>query len=90
MAERQSTEIRSELLEALRRRAEDQGRTEADVLDEAVRRYLERSGSLDELLRRIEQGRRDRGVEPLSEDEAMRLAVEEQHGWRRERRERAG
>jgi hypothetical protein len=25
-------------------------------------------------------------VEPLSEDEAMRLAVEEQHAWRRERR----
>jgi hypothetical protein len=25
-------------------------------------------------------------VAPLSEDEAMRLAVEEQHAWRRERR----
>jgi predicted DNA-binding protein len=85
MAERQRTEISAELLESLRRKAEDQGRTEADVLDEAVRRYLERSGSLDELLRRIEQGRRDRGVESLSEDEAMRLAVEEQHAWRRER-----
>ncbi len=85
MAERQSTEVSADLLEALRRRAEDQGRTEADVLDEAVRRYLERSGTLDELLKRIEQGRRNRGVEPLSEDEAMRLAVEEQHAWRRER-----
>lgn len=85
MAERQRTEISTELLESLRRKAEDQGRTEADVLDEAVRRYLERSGSLDELLRRIEQGRRDRGVESLSEDEAVRLAVEEQHAWRRER-----
>ncbi len=85
MAERQRTEISAELLESLRRKAEDQGRTEADVLDEAVRRYLERSGSLDELLGRIEQGRQDRGVEPLSEDEAMRLAVEEQHAWRRER-----
>lgn len=85
MAERQRTEISAELLAGLRRKAEDQGRTEADVLDEAVRRYLKRSGSLDELLRRIEQGRRDRDVDPLSEDEAMRLAVEEQHAWRRER-----
>lgn len=85
MAERQRTEISAELLESLRRKAEDQGRTEADVLDEAVRRYLERSGSLDELLKRIEQGRQDRGVDPLSEGEAMRLAVEEQHAWRRER-----
>jgi hypothetical protein len=25
-------------------------------------------------------------VAPLSEDEAMRLAVEEQHAWRRERK----
>jgi hypothetical protein len=55
-----------------------------------VRRYLERPGSLSELFERIERGQRERGVEPLSDEEAMKLAVEEQHAWRRERRKRAG
>ena len=85
MTERQRTEISAELLESLRRKAEDQGRTEADVLDEAVRRYLERPGSLSDLFDRVERGQRERGVEPLSDEEAMKLAVEEQHAWRRER-----
>ena len=34
------------------------------------------------------RGGAELGVAPLSEDEAMRLAVEEQHAWRRERRSR--
>ena len=89
MAEKQKTEIDAGLLKELRRRAEQQGRSEADLLDEAVRSYLERSRSLTGLLERVERGRRERGVEPLSEEEAMRLAVDEQHAWRRERSERA-
>lgn len=79
-------EISSELLEELRRRAREQGRPERELLDEAVKSYLERPGSLRELFEQIDQGQCERGVEPLSEDEAMRLAVDEQHAWRRERR----
>lgn len=83
-------EIDAELLEELRRRAREQGRPERELLDEAVKSYLQRPGSLEELLERIDQGQRERGVEQLSEDDAMRLAVEEQHAWRRERRRSAG
>lgn len=79
-------EISPELLEELRRRAREQGRPERELLEEAVKSYLERPGSLAELFERIDQGQRERGVAPLSESEAMRLAVEEQHAWRRERR----
>jgi hypothetical protein len=79
-------EINPELLEELRRRAREQGRPERELLDEAVRSYLERPGSLAELFEDIDQGQRERGVAPLSESKAMRLAVEEQHAWRRERR----
>lgn len=90
MADKQKTEIDSKLLEELRHRAEQQGRSEAELLEEAVRSYLERPHhSLTGLLERMERGRRERGVEPLSEEEAMRLAVDEQHAWRRERSERA-
>ena len=77
-------EISPELLNELRRRAREQGRTERELLDEAVKSYLERPGSLAELIDGIDQGQHERGVAPLSEDEAMRLAVEEQHAWRRE------
>jgi len=90
MAEKSRTEINTELLQELRRRAQEQGRSEGELLEEAVRRYLERPGSLSELFERIERGQRERGVKPLSDEEAMKLAVEEQHAWRRERRKRAG
>ena len=79
-------EISPELLEELRRRAREQGRTERELLDEAVKGYLERPSSLAELFDGIDQGQHERGVAPLSEDDAMRLAVEEQHAWRRQRR----
>ena len=48
---------------------------------------LKKPGSFEDLFERVERGRRERGVEPLSEEEAMRLANEELHAWRRERRE---
>ena len=79
-------EISPELLEELRRGAREQGRPERELLDEAVKSYLERPGSLAELFEGIDQGQREQGVAPLSEGEATRLAVEEQHAWRRERR----
>lgn len=90
MTEKSRTEISTELLEELRRKAQDTGRPETELIDEAVRRYLDRAGSLAELFERAETRRKEQGVEPLSEEEAMELAVEEQHAWRRERRESAG
>lgn len=85
--EKSQTEISTELLEELRRKAQDIGRPESELIDEAVRRYLDRAGSLVELLDRTDRWQREQGVESLSEEEAMNLAVEEQHAWRRERRE---
>ena len=97
MKEKARTEISTELLEELRRVAREQGRSETDVLEDAVRYYfrlaLDRALSdpdllkpnLSELFERVDREQRERGVEPLSEEEAMRLAVEEQHAWRRER-----
>lgn len=92
MAEKQKTEIDAGLLEELRRRAEEQGRPEGELLEEAVRRYLlalapRRSGSMKEFFEKLEHRQREEGVEPLSEDEAMELANEELHAMRRERRE---
>ena len=87
MAEKSHTEISTELLEELRRKARHTGRSESDLIDEAVRRYLDRAGSLAELLDRADRWQREQSVDTLSEEEAMKLAVEEQHAWRRERRE---
>lgn len=86
MVEKSRTEISTELLEEIRRKAQNTGRPESELIDEAVRRYLDRAESLAELLDRADRWQRERGVEPLSEEEAMKLAVEEQHAWRRERR----
>ena len=60
-----------------------------DRLDPALVDILESQAgesSLDALFRRIERGQRERGAEALSEEEAMRLADEELHAMRRERR----
>ncbi len=82
MAEKQKTEISAELLEELRRRAREQNRSESELLDEAVRRYLERSDPkrFEELLDRMSSRF------GLDEDEAMRIANEELHAMRRERK----
>ena len=84
-------EISNELMEELRSVAREQGRSESEVMEDAVRRYVYTNArtqfSEPELLfDRIDQWQREQGVEPLSEDEAMRLANEELHAWRRERR----
>jgi hypothetical protein len=42
--------------------------------------------SLEELFARAERWQQEHGVEPLSEEEAMKLANEELHAMRRERR----
>lgn len=91
MAEKQKTEIDAGLLEELRRRAREQSRTEGELLEEIVRRYLvltpRRSDSFGKFFEKLERRQREEGVEPLSEDEAMDLANKELHAMRRERRE---
>lgn len=84
MVEKQRIEISAELLEELRRGAREQGRPEEELLEEAVRRYLERSDPrrFEELLERM-SSRFD-----LDDEEAERIAYEELHAWRRERRGR--
>jgi hypothetical protein len=106
MADKSRTEISTELLEELRRFAEEYGRSEEEMLEEAVARYLERlRGTAEEVegpvwgegvavseelphdgfLTLIERMSRRFDVD---EDEAVRIAVEEQHAFRSERAER--
>lgn len=91
MAERQRIEIDGALLEDLRTRAREQMRTEDELLEEIIRSYLllapRRSASLGEFFEGLERRREAEGVEPLTEDEAARLANEELHAMRRERGE---
>jgi len=133
MTEKQRTEMSAELLEAVRRVAEEQGRSETEVLEEAVVGYLaflaarrelrgvwwgfggfggsepssdkadsggigrildsihvgpraSSQGSLAELFSSVDRWQRERGIEPLPDEEAIRLADEELHAMRRERR----
>lgn len=123
-------EVNDRLLGLIRQLAEDQARSETEVLEEAISLYMtfltfrggvaglsegsppegdsasigkpirevyvagpeERSGSLEELFAIVDRRQRKQGVDPLSEEEAMRLAVEEQRASRREigRRTRVG
>lgn len=75
-------EIDGALMVKLRELADEQGRTQRELLDEAVRHYLKRSDPrrFEELLERM-SSRFD-----LSEDEAERLAYEELYAMRRERK----
>jgi hypothetical protein len=86
--ERTETKMDRELLEALRRRAAEEGREEYEVLEEAARFYLEhgRRASITELIERARERRERAGVPEPSEDEAMRIAVAEQHAHRSEAR----
>jgi hypothetical protein len=89
MAEKQRTEIDAGLLEELRAKAHQQSQTESELLEEIIRSYLilapRRSNSLGVFFEDLER-RREEGVEPLSEVEAIDLANEELHAMRRERR----
>ncbi len=90
MAEKQLTEIDAGLLEELRAIAHEQSRTEGELLEEIIRSYLvlapRRSNTLGGFFEDLERRRREEGVEPLSEEEAISLAKEELHAMRRERR----
>jgi hypothetical protein len=90
MAEKQRTFIDAALLKELRARAHEQSRTEGELLEEIVRSYLvlapRRSESLGAFFENLERRRREEGIEPLSEKEAIDLADEELHAMRRERK----
>lgn len=90
--ERTETKMDRELLEALRRRAAEEGREEYEVLEDAARFYLERGdrASITGLIERSRERRERTGVPEPSEDEAMRIAVAEQHAHRGEARGPAG
>lgn len=90
-------------MKEVRRVAREQGRSESEVMNEAVALFLalrhqfirdkpteEPSSSLKEFFEHVAGWQRERGVEPLSDEEAADLANEELHAMRRERRERAG
>ena len=93
--ERTDTKMDRELLEALRAVAAEEGREEYEVLEDAARFYLERGPhseardavharvSINELIERARWRRERAGLEELPEEEAMRVAVEEQHAHRR-------
>lgn len=95
MMERTETKMDRELLEALRAVAAEEGREEYEVLEDAARFYLEHGlhseardavcerASISELIERARQRRERAGLEELPEEEAMRIAVEEQHAHRR-------
>lgn len=86
---RTQTKVDRVLLDAVRRIASEEGRGESDIIEEALRRYLAESSSLrdgetfEDIFARVEQWQRDQGIEPLSDDEAMELAIEELHAHRR-------
>lgn len=75
------TEIDETLLGQLRELASEQGRSERELLDEAVMSYLQRSDPrrFEELLERMTSRFE------LTDEEAMRIADEELHAMRRER-----
>jgi hypothetical protein len=97
MQQRSYVGIDEVLLEDVRRVAAEQGRDEREVIEEAVRRYVDPpSASLAESLRRERDQERDRafaellermsGRFDLDEDAAMDLATSEIRAMREERR----
>jgi Fe-S oxidoreductase len=83
---RTETRIDRELVERACERACREGRDESELIEDALRRYLDRDrrwASLSESLENAHRRREAAGIPELSEEEAMRIAVEEQHAYRR-------
>jgi predicted transcriptional regulator len=78
-----------DLRREVQRLAEEQGRSEIEVVEEAVRSYVLRLGRVrnpEFLFDRIDQWQREQGVAPLSEEDVAMLANDELHAMRLERR----
>jgi len=83
---RTETRIDRELVERARERARREGRDESELIEDALRSYLDRDDRRASISESLESARRRReasGIPELSEEEAMRIAVEEQHAYRR-------
>ena len=83
---RTETRIDRELVERARERARREGRDESEVIEDALRRYLDRDHrrvSISESLEHACRRREAACIPELCEVEAMRIAVEEQHAYRR-------
>jgi hypothetical protein len=73
----------------VRRLAAEQGRSEAELVEEAVRSYVVRIAQVrnpEFLFDRIDAWQREHGGYPLSEEDAAKLANDELHAMRWERR----
>lgn len=84
--ERAETRIDRELVERARERARREGREESELIEDALRHYLDRDDRRPSISESLENARRRRealSIPELSEEEAMRIAVEEQHAYRR-------
>ncbi len=84
--ERTETRIDRELVERARELARREGRDESELIEDALRRYLDRDDRRPSISESLEGARRRReatGIPELSEAEAMRIAVEEQRAHRR-------
>jgi metal-responsive CopG/Arc/MetJ family transcriptional regulator len=84
--ERVKTRIDRELVERARERARREGREESELIEDALRHYLDRDDRRPSISESLENARRRRealSIPELSEEEAMRIAVEEQHAYRR-------
>lgn len=86
-------EIDDKLLREVRLLAKKRGRSERELLDEAVSQYLrhqfESANSFSKYFERVAEWQAAHGVEPLSDEEAMELADRELRAMRRERDEKA-
>ncbi|MGH8899965.1 MAG: hypothetical protein ACRDZ4_23745 [Egibacteraceae bacterium] len=81
MATTQTTlDFDEELLRRLRTHVARSGRSEAAVVQEAVRRYLDSLAGLERVVRRMQ------GCGHLDEAEGLALAYDELHAMRSERR----
>ncbi len=84
--ERTETRIDRVLVERARRRARMEGREESELIEDALRRYLDgedRQPSISASLDKARDRREREGIPELSEEDTMKLAVQEQHAFRR-------
>lgn len=77
--DRAETRVDRELIERARR----EGREESELVEDALRCYLDDEETFGGILDEVADWQERHGIERLSEDEAMKMAVEEQHAHRR-------
>lgn len=84
--ERTEARIDRELVERARELARREGRDESELIEDALRHYLDRDDRRPSISESLEGARRRReasGIRELSEEGAMKIAIEEQRAYRR-------